>query len=275
MTEDSAAPESQAQPLPPQIVIAIDNACPRQEALEEAAALTAQLGGQLSGVFVENARLVRLASMPFAAEVGLASARARELSPEELERSLRSQARSAERSLRLTAERCQIPWNFSVERGSFVGRVVGGAFSTKSRRRPRERARADATNVLFIQRDDCERRTGPAVVIMDPSLRSSQRLFRAMDLAAELNLKELDILIVGEQMEEAHRQRLRVTSTLEREKFSGRVTLIPPSALGELAPYLEENQSATLVLANARRLLDGENLRHIAESLPIPLFLIR
>ncbi|MEM0896593.1 MAG: hypothetical protein AAGJ79_06870 [Verrucomicrobiota bacterium] len=275
MADESTATEIHEEPALPLIVIAIDNACPRQEALEEAAALTVQLGGKLSGVFVENARLVRLASMPFAAEVGLASARARELSPEELERSLRSQARSAQRSLQMTAERCQVPWSFSVERGSFVGRVVGTAFASKSRRRPRERARADSTNVLFIQREGCERRSGPATLVMDPSLRSSQRLYRAMDLAAELNLRELDILIVGEQMEEAHRQRQRVTAILEREKFSGCVTLIPPSALGELAPYLEEKQSATLILANARRLLDGENLRHIAETQPVPLFLIR
>ncbi len=266
--------ESQPQ-APAQIVIAIDSACPRMEALEEAAALAAHLGAELTGVFIENHRLVGLASMPFAAEVGLASARTRELSPADVERSFRSQAKSAERALRLTAERCQVPWRFTVERGPFVARIVGSAFESKSRRRPRERARAETSNVLFLQSAACERRKGPATIVLDPSLRSAQRLNRAIDVASELNAKELDVLIVSEQMEEAHRQRQRVMAILARERFHGSITLIPPAALGELSAYLDQNKNAALILSNARRLFEAEHLREISESLPIPIFLVR
>lgn len=80
------------------IVVVFDTTPLGEAALEAAAGLAAALEAELAGLFVEDIDLVRMAQLPFAAELGLASAVLRRIEASDLERAFRLQAeRSRER----------------------------------------------------------------------------------------------------------------------------------------------------------------------------------
>jgi hypothetical protein len=82
------------------------------------ARLARELQAELLGLFIEDEALLRFAALPFAAEVGLASAAARALDPASLERALRAQAASLERALAAILDPASHAWSFRVARAS-------------------------------------------------------------------------------------------------------------------------------------------------------------
>lgn len=99
------------------IVIEVAPAQRERGALEAAAALADRVGAELVGLFIENPDLLRFAALPFAHEIGFASAQRRRLDVSALERALREHAAEAERALAGTAGRSAVRWSFRVARG--------------------------------------------------------------------------------------------------------------------------------------------------------------
>lgn len=90
---------------------------------EAAARLARELEAEFLGLFIEDADLLRLASLPFAREMGLASASLLAMDVASLERQLRAQAQMLEASLQAifgAAPR----WTFRVERASPASAVA-------------------------------------------------------------------------------------------------------------------------------------------------------
>jgi hypothetical protein len=83
---------------------------------EAIAHLARQTQAELLGLFIEDAELLRFAALPFAAEVGLASAARRALDLPGVERALRGQAASIRQSL--AASLGAHSWSFRVARAS-------------------------------------------------------------------------------------------------------------------------------------------------------------
>lgn len=106
------------------ILVALDASSASLAALEGAAHLAARLDAELRGLFVEDEELLRLAALPFAAEVEIHSATTRPLSAETMEQSLRAQARRAETALSGVAERHGLRWDFRVVRGAVTTEVL-------------------------------------------------------------------------------------------------------------------------------------------------------
>jgi hypothetical protein len=84
---------------------------------EAAARLARELEAEFLGLFIEDVELLRFASLPFAREVGLASALPMAMSLAGLERQMRAQARMLEDALQ-AAFGPAAPWSFRVERAS-------------------------------------------------------------------------------------------------------------------------------------------------------------
>jgi len=84
---------------------------------EAAARLARELEAEFLGLFVEDADLVRLASLPFAREVGLASASLLSMDLSGLERQLRAQAARVEQALQSILGPAP-GWSFRVERAT-------------------------------------------------------------------------------------------------------------------------------------------------------------
>lgn len=99
------------------IIVGFDAGACRRETLQAIAALAAETRADVLGVFIEDTRLLELARLPFAAEVGHASALPRGLELESLERALRLHAEALRRALAEAFEPSAVQWSFRVARG--------------------------------------------------------------------------------------------------------------------------------------------------------------
>lgn len=108
------------------IVVALEAGTPDRE-LEAVVALARGMDAELLGLFVEDLDLLRFAALPFAHEIGGASAARRRLDPASLERDLRAHAAEAERRLAGVAARVQVPSIFRVTRGVVHAELLAAA----------------------------------------------------------------------------------------------------------------------------------------------------
>jgi len=88
------------------------------------AELAKEMQAELLGLFIEDIELLRFAALPFAAEVGYASALPRALDPGSLERALRRQADSLRRALAAALDPTSHSWTFRVARGALAESVA-------------------------------------------------------------------------------------------------------------------------------------------------------
>ncbi len=109
------------------ILVALDTSSRGAAAAQAAAELAAAAQVDLFGLFVEDINLLKLAGLPFARELGLASACSRPLDFAEVERALRAQAAEVEQLLARAAQRQQLRWSFQVTRGQVVAEVLSTA----------------------------------------------------------------------------------------------------------------------------------------------------
>jgi K+-sensing histidine kinase KdpD len=100
------------------VIVGLDPALQSRAMLQAAVELAERMEAELIGLFVENQDLLHFAGLPFAREVGFASATRRTLDVESMERSLRALAKEARQKLASVAGRTPVQWSF---------RVVGGA----------------------------------------------------------------------------------------------------------------------------------------------------
>jgi hypothetical protein len=108
------------------IVVGLGAGTKRRE-VAAAAAFADRLGAELLGLFIEDADLLRFAALPFAHEIGFASAARLKLDVGGMERAMRGLADDAQRMLANAVGRSAIPWSFRVARGSAAGELLSAA----------------------------------------------------------------------------------------------------------------------------------------------------
>jgi nucleotide-binding universal stress UspA family protein len=106
------------------ILVALDASTRSLAALEAAAALAAGLEAELSGLFVEDVELLRLAAAPAASHLLFPSATEQALDRLRMESELRAQAERARRELARAAERAHVRWSFRTVRGEVATEVL-------------------------------------------------------------------------------------------------------------------------------------------------------
>lgn len=109
------------------ILVALDASRQSLAALEAATRLASELEAELLGMFVEDVNLLRLAGLPFAREIGRATARARRLADADMLRALRAQAARAEEALAGAARGHNLRWSFRVARGQVATELLHAA----------------------------------------------------------------------------------------------------------------------------------------------------
>lgn len=109
------------------IVVGIDASSASVEALTAAARLAASRRAELIGIYVEDDRLIRVAALPVAREVCVASGSGRALGASEMARALRIVAARARRAVEAAAARAQVPWRFEVARGGVAQELLRAA----------------------------------------------------------------------------------------------------------------------------------------------------
>lgn len=100
------------------IVVAIDASPTSLAALEATAELAARWDAEVLGIFVEDTDLLRMATLPFAGEVGSHSGSFRAIDPADIKRQFRSQSERARQAFERTAQRLRIRSSFAVAQGT-------------------------------------------------------------------------------------------------------------------------------------------------------------
>ena len=178
------------------IVVAIDASPTSLAALEATTELAARWDAELLGIFVEDANLLRMASLPFAREVGSHSGAFRAVDPADIKRQFRSQADRARSALEKTAQRLSVRASFEVARGSVKDELLGvlregdllslgkGGQSLAARLGLGSTARAIATAAqgCVLMHSHVARVNGPVTVIYDGHPAADRALATAVEL---------------------------------------------------------------------------------------------
>ncbi len=109
------------------ILVALDGSPESRSTLAAAARLGMAAGAELSGLFVEDVELLRLAGLPFARETGVSSGVFRRLDTADVERRFRIGAERAEATLREATATAGLRSSFRVARGRVVPELLAAA----------------------------------------------------------------------------------------------------------------------------------------------------
>jgi nucleotide-binding universal stress UspA family protein len=112
------------------ILVALDASAHSTAALEASIELAASLGAEVTGLFIEDITLLRLAEFPFVREVSFFTPSLRRIELAQLERQLRAQANRMRNLLSDYASRAGISWHFRVVRGAVASEVMAAAAET-------------------------------------------------------------------------------------------------------------------------------------------------
>lgn len=107
------------------VIVGLDSR--ERAALTAAAALAAELEAELVGLFVEDPDLLSFAALPFAREVGFASATRREIDRAAMERSLLALAEELRRACAAATQDAAVPWSFRSARGALARELLAAA----------------------------------------------------------------------------------------------------------------------------------------------------
>ena len=109
------------------ILVALDSSIHSTAALEASVELAARLEAELTGLFIEDVNLFRLAEFPFAREISFFSPTLRRIDLADLQRQVRAQANRMRSLLSAYATRAGIAWDFRIVRGTVTAEVMTAA----------------------------------------------------------------------------------------------------------------------------------------------------
>lgn len=255
-----------------QILVALDSRSDVTTALRAAAALAARMRGELLGVFVEDADLLRIAELPFAHEIMTWSARERSLTGGDMARSIRALAARAQSELARSAEEARIHWSFRVERGPRLRLLMeaGGAFDVvlvaASRRCP---GAVPPRRVSVAGEARC-------VYTLFTGSAASERSLAAALAVARSTSGELAVLVTGKDPEARHAARARAIERMKDEEIAARFFDFPGDAAGGLYASLARLRGGALFLpADLGLGTDPEAFRTLLERVQCPVVLVR
>lgn len=267
------------------VLVALDSSASESTILETAAGLAAAQACQLSGLFVEDQDLLRLADLPFAREVQLTKAMSRALVPEQLLRDLRAQAGLARAAMARQAAQHRISWSFEVTQGrseeailmaAASGDIIAMArgFGALERGRISQQLRliaARAPGPLLLAGGARRARPGPVLLPYDASPAAEAMLEIALNLARAQRVA-LEFLLLGAAVDQQAvlEHRLRGTAgaqglpILRFQKLRGE---------GGLLRRLGEAERGLLVLPADARIFRPGDVERIIELTRLPLIL--
>jgi nucleotide-binding universal stress UspA family protein len=268
------------------ILVALDFSPHSLAALDAAADLASRLDAEIVGLYVEDIRLLKLADLPLAREIGLFSPGPRAFDRSSVELQLRAQGRAARKAMERQAERKGIRWSFRVVQGSIPNEVLAassesdlailGKVGWSRRRQLGSTARLIVAQgsrpVIFLQSG--VRLILPVGVVYDGSAQS----WRALGAAASLLRAEngfLTVFILAGTVAEAQAYQAGIARWLRERKLRARYRwLIKPTAHG-LKDMFHSESCGLLVLPQDLALFPGESLIEFLRSMECAVMLAR
>ena len=106
------------------ILVALDASPHSLAALEAAVDFAARIQAELTGLFVEDVELLRLADSPYAFEILLPSATIVPLERAAMEAKLKAHSEGVKNALAAAAQRARVPWSFRTARGHVASEIL-------------------------------------------------------------------------------------------------------------------------------------------------------
>ncbi len=270
------------------ILVALDTSPYSQAALEAASDLAVLLHAELVGLFVEDADLLRLASLPFARELLYAGQAEEQIDGHAMERALKAEAEQIRRALQLTAGRRQIQWSFRVARGRVAKEVLTAAhdfdlvvMGQASRRTgpaarvgntARALARQAPRTVAFLRPGS--RFGKPVVVVFDSSESAMAALATGARLAEE-DHRNLVVILIGATPEDIAPLRDQAHSWLHQRGLQARTVELRQAHAGDVIYALRREGGRVLVLGGDSPLAAQQSLDVFFRQIGYPIIVAR
>jgi nucleotide-binding universal stress UspA family protein len=270
------------------VIVALDASAHSLAALCLATELAAEAKAELVGLFVEDARLLKLATSPRAQEVFYPSGKHQPLNTATMEQRLQAQAEQARRALASTAGHAQVRWSFRVVRGEVAAEVLTAAakadvlalgksgWSLAKRLRIGSTALAATQNppraLLLVQGNVEFRRQ---VFVIDNGSKDSRLALIAGANLARAYGNTIVVLIPSEAAGAAERIADEARELLDvwREHLHVRVRRLPGSDVLSISHAVQSEGGGILLLVDANVL--PEALDGLLQHLGSPILLVR
>lgn len=238
------------------------------------ASLVSEDGADITGVFLEDRSLFRLAELPFTTEVCRITTIRRPLTTRSLERHMKVQALRAERALRRVAERVGSPWSFRTHRGrlstalaeardvDFVllgtaRRVLASAGEVSATARTVRAREAETLRPVAVFFDHTE----TAVYALDAGIDLAERMGRAL------------IVFLSEEVAEALPDLTRRLQSLGPKRSATRmVASAEPAAL---LSAVRRAAPAVLIVGTGETGFDEPKVSALQRELRCPMIVVR
>jgi nucleotide-binding universal stress UspA family protein len=274
-------------PIVRRILVALDASPHSLAALEAALSMALRFQAELSGLYIEDVDLLRLAGLPFAREIGHHSAQVRQLNIVELEQQIRGQTLRVRRIFARTTGRSSVRHSFNVSRGSVLREISRAASEAdmlvlgragwsllrpgRMGRTARAIVREGPDLALILERDTC---LGPPLVVVYDGSELAQK---ALAIALAMLLEEEQSLLVL-LLADGHERIQPLQSEVERALQEGievRYRSLTGSTVERIARAIEEEGCGTLVLPARSVVLEDTAVQELMDEIQVPTLLVR
>ena len=268
------------------IAVALDCSPHSIASLGAAAELARLMNADLTGIFVEDINLLRMAELPFCHEIRMYTSESEQFDASNLERSLKVQARAAEESLKRIADDLMVKQSFRVLRGIVPSEVIAAADESdllvlgRSGRSPTCRKGLGSTArkaleegkkpILFI-RPGFSAKDWPVLVLYDGSEGSQQALGAALSI---INPDvTLSVLILGKTPEESIQLEQVISGKIALPGMNIEFHHLPRTDGKTLMRYIRLVDSGLLVLSD-RMKMSREEVHTLINDIDYPVLLV-
>jgi nucleotide-binding universal stress UspA family protein len=239
------------------------------------------------GLFIEDRNLLRMASLPFAREVGLQSGAHRAVNKDVFEREFRSQAERARNTLWFMAERFRLSASFVVARGAVEAELLKalgdadmlsmgkGGSSVGARMGLGTTAKAIAAEAggVVLLFSHVATVSGPPGVVYDGSANGEKALAAAAQLAHALGTHVMVLCPVEGSIDRGELEE-RAKNALESRTANLSFRQIVTRDVPDLARYVRSSGANTAVLPTKSAVLPAHAIETLVDRFSGPVMLV-
>lgn len=286
MKRNSRNPELHRNIVIRHIAVALDCSPHSLASLSAAAELAGRMHADLTGIFVEDINLLRMAELPCSHEIRIYNTEPEKIELQRLERSLRMQAKEAQGTLQRIAGELMVENSFRVCRGLVPAEVILAAHEAdllvlgRSGRSPScrkglgstaRKALAEGKRPLLFMRPGFSAKEWPLLVLYDGSEGAGEALAVASCLVEPGSM--LHILILGETPEEAIQIEQELPEKVKLPQAVIEYHHLPLKNGKKLATCIRMADSGLLVLSD-RMKLSRESVHELVRDIDCPILLV-
>jgi hypothetical protein len=270
------------------VIAALDASCHDAAALTTAVEVAARLDVEVTGLFIEDVNLIRLAALPMVRHIAIGSAAAAPFNVEQLEADLRTLAARAAAELESAAARQGVKWSFRVVRGLPAAELTTATMTYDLLVVGATRALAGVPSRLGSPLQAAVRRAGrsilhvprrmtltrPLIVLSTGSKLTLRTLAAATHLVGAAT-REFAVLLAGVPTGTA-RAADQIAAALAAQGYRSRIRQVGELTTAQLTRAVRESGSDVLIVAaDLPGVEEDAALEDLMAGAPCPILIVR